>query len=87
MSCALNSAEAKVQMAISLLLNEADATVSIPQALRRLRGAVTDLNELRKAAPTRRALDQQVEIGRSTDQPIALDIGCDMAPAFSWGTK
>jgi hypothetical protein len=84
MSCALNSAEAKVQLAISTLLNEQDATVSIPLALRHLRSAVADLNKLRAESPQRRVLDQHVEIGRPAEPPQTLDIGCDMAPAVAW---
>jgi len=87
MSCCLNSAEAKIQLAISTLLTEGDPTVAIPMALRRLRAAVADLNKLRAEAPQRRVLDQQVEIGQPVEPPLTLDIGCDMAPALSWSTK
>lgn len=87
MSCALNAAEAQVQMAISLLLTEADVTISIPQALRRLRGAITNLDKLRSEAPQRRVLDQQIEIGQLPESSAPLDLGCDMAPATSWSKK
>jgi hypothetical protein len=63
MSCALNSAEAKVQQAITMLLSTEDPKEDIPKALRLLRSTILDLNALRAQAPQRRILDQQITLG------------------------
>jgi len=71
MSSALSAAEARLEMAMNILLDGEGPSISIPLALRQLRGLQINLQEIRALAPQRRILDQHIELGYESAQPGA----------------